>query len=591
MRKNKYYIYKNEIKITHHFTINTMTKIIKILINQRDYTNYEFIEPETNNSLNLTDYNFIDPIKEKLFSRDYLSIDDNKMVIDYSYVRESAKIAGVLILSDNKTYGRNKTGKRLLYKCVPDDIRLPTFLVSYDIKNYFIKKQRNKYVVFEFDNWDFKHPHGTLVNTLGDVDVLENFYEYQLYCKSLNISISEFNKSVKKAMVQNISYEDIIINNSNYNIVDRTNDNVFCIDPEYSYDFDDGLSLKINDDNTYTVSIYISNVYVWLDTLNIWNSFSKRVSTIYLPDYRRPMLPTLLSEQLCSLQERKIRFAVVTDFIVDKSGEILSMSFNNCSIIVKKNYIYEDNHLLKRKDYNILLSLAQHKDRDVMTSHDLISYWMKVTNIRTGIKLYEKKIGIFRSVKYIENMKKETKEVFNKDTLRVINNWNNITGQYINYDDGVDIKHELLNVKAYVQITSPIRRLVDLLNQMMFMHDFNLIDVYSQGALNFLDMWLKEIDYINNSMRSIRKIQSECNILNLCTKNPEFLDRQYTGIVFDKIKKSDGTFNYMVYLEEIKTLYRYICPTELDNYSKHKFNLYLFYNEDKYKKKIRVQHI
>jgi exoribonuclease R len=568
-----------------------MTKIIKILINQRDYTNYEFIEPETNNSLNLTDYNFIDPIKEKLFSRDYLSVDDNKMVIDYSYVRESAKIAGVLILSDNKTYGRNKTGKRLLYKCVPDDIRLPTFLVSYDIKNNFNKKQRNKYVVFEFDNWDFKHPHGILLNTLGDVNVLENFYEYQLYCKSLNISISEFNKSVKKAMVQNISYEDIIINNSNYNIVDRTIDNVFCIDPEYSYDFDDGLSLKINDDNTYTVSIYISNVYVWLDTLNIWNSFSKRVSTIYLPDYRRPMLPTLLSEQLCSLQERKIRFAVVTDFIVDKSGEILSMSFNNCSIIVKKNYIYEDKDLLKRKDYNILLSLAQYKDRDVMTSHDLISYWMKVTNIRTGIKLYEKKIGIFRSVKYIENMKKETKEVFNKDTLRVINNWNNITGQYINYDDGVDIKHDLLNVKAYVQITSPIRRLVDLLNQMMFMHDFNLIDVYSQGALNFLDMWLKEMDYINNSMRSIRKIQSECNILNLCTKNPQFLDRQYTGIVFDKIKKSDGTFNYMVYLEEIKTLYRYICPTELDNYSKHKFNLYLFYNEDKYKKKIRVQHI
>ena len=150
---------------------------------------------------------------------------------------------------------------------------------------------------------------------------------------------------------------------------------------------------------------------------------------------------------------------------------------------------------MKRKDYNILLSLAQHKDRDVMTSHDLISYWMKVTNIRIGVKLYEKKIGIFRSVKYIENMKKETKEVFNKDTLRVINNWNNITGQYINYDDGVDIKHELLNVKAYVQITSPIRRLVDLLNQMMFMHDFNLIDIYSQGALNFLDMWLKEMDY------------------------------------------------------------------------------------------------
>lgn len=568
-----------------------MSKIIKILINKRDYTDYQFIEPETKNSLKNEDYSFIDPIKDKLFTRDYLSVTDNKFTLDYSYVRESCKMAGVLILQDNKTYGRNKTGKRLLYKCVPDDIRLPTFLVPYDIKNNFNKKHRNKYVVFEFDSWDNKHPYGKLLVTIGDVDVLEHFYEYQLYCKSLNISISEFNKTVKNAMVQNISYEDIIIKNSNYNIKDRTSDDVFCIDPDNSYDFDDGLSLKINDDNTYTVSVYISNVYVWLDSLNIWSSFSKRVSTIYLPDYRRPMLPTLLSEQLCSLQEKKIRFAVVADFIVNKSGEIVSVSFNNCSIIVKKNYVYEDKHLLKRKDYILLLYLAQLKDIDILTSHDLISYWMKVLNTNIGIKMYNSKVGIFRSVTYIEKLKKEIKKDFELDTLRVINNWNNVTGQYVVYDDAIDITHELLNVKAYLQITSPIRRLVDLINQMMFMHEFKLINAYSEGAINFLNMWLKEIDYINKSMRSIRKIQSECNILNLCSNNPDYLQNQYTGVVFDKIKKSDGTYNYMVYLEEIKTLYRYICPCELDNYSKHKFQLFIFHNEDKYKKKIRIQHI
>ena len=90
-----------------------MSKIIKILINKRDYTDYQFIEPETNNSLKNEDYNFIDPIKDKLFTRDYLSITDNKFTLDHSYVRESGKMAGVLILQDNKTYGRNKTGKRI----------------------------------------------------------------------------------------------------------------------------------------------------------------------------------------------------------------------------------------------------------------------------------------------------------------------------------------------------------------------------------------------------------------------------------------------------------------------------------------------
>ena len=53
-----------------------MTKIIKILIHKRDYSDYEYIEPETNNPLSLDDYTFIDPIKNKLFTRDYLIIDN-----------------------------------------------------------------------------------------------------------------------------------------------------------------------------------------------------------------------------------------------------------------------------------------------------------------------------------------------------------------------------------------------------------------------------------------------------------------------------------------------------------------------------------
>ena len=34
----------------------------------------------------------------------------------------------------------------------------------------------------------------------------------------------------------------------------------------------------------YILRIYISNVSIWLDYLNLWNIFSDRVSTIYFPD-------------------------------------------------------------------------------------------------------------------------------------------------------------------------------------------------------------------------------------------------------------------------------------------------------------------
>ena len=87
------------------------------------------------------------------------------------------------------------------------------------------------------------------------------------------------------------------------NIEDRLDYNVISIDPVNSKDFDDAMSIQIINDNKYIISIYISNVSIWLDALGLWESFSERISTIYLPDRKRPMLPTCLADCLCSLIE------------------------------------------------------------------------------------------------------------------------------------------------------------------------------------------------------------------------------------------------------------------------------------------------
>jgi hypothetical protein len=151
------------------------------------------------------------------------------------------------------------------------------------------------------------------------------------------------------------------------------------------------------------------------------------------------------------------------------------------------------------------------------------------------------------------------------------------------------MEHDIMELKSYIHITSPIRRLVDLLNQTIFLKEFGLIKERSDKSSLFLEKWLRDIDYINNSMRSIRKIQTECSLLNLCLKDSNILSSIHTGIVFDKIKKSDGTYNYMVYLQSIRMLCRYICPINMENYSKGKFMLFVFHNEDKFKKKIKLQ--
>jgi len=326
---------------------------IKIYINDRNYNHWSFVDNETNQEMTIEENPYlkdINPSTQKIFSRDVLEVlinNENPPIIniDYSYIKTCEYVAGVLMLEGNKTFGRTQNKKRLLYKCVPDDHRLPTFLIPYEMKSGFSKSYKNKFVIFRFDNWNNKHPEGILIETLGDVDNLEAFYEFQLYCKNLHVSLVEFTNKTRASLNKktNDEFVEQILNNPNFMIEDRRERYIFTIDPVQSLDYDDGFGIEPIGDN-WCVSIYIANVFVWLETLGLWNSFSKRVSTIYLPDRRRPMLPTILSDTLCSLQQNQPRFALVMDIVVDQEGRVIvehPVTYKNVLINVKKNYSYE----------------------------------------------------------------------------------------------------------------------------------------------------------------------------------------------------------------------------------------------------------
>ena len=71
--------------------------------------------------------------------------------------------------------------------------------------------------------------------------------------------------------------------------------------------------------------------------------------------------------------------------------------------------------------------------------------------------------------------------------------------EYVGYDDSLDnLFHDMLQLEIYTHITSPIRRLVDILNQIV-LHDFNLSD----EAINFYHMWVKNIKIINENLKAI----------------------------------------------------------------------------------------
>jgi len=563
----------------------------KVYISDRKYTSWEIFETGTFKKIDIE----INPIECKLFSNDVFSFDNNTVTLIHSTIRSSTPMPGVLIINGNKTYGRNKNGK-LLYKCIPDDMRLPPFLIPYEIKHVgFSKVYINLYVTFEYFNWEDKHPHGRLSNVIGSVDILDNYYEYQLYCKSLNASIQKFQKDTKTA-IEKKPHEDFIksIKDNFPCIEDRTNSenwHIFTIDPKNSLDFDDGFSIRNIENDIQQLSIYISNVTVWMDVLNLWDSFSRRISTIYLPDKKRPMLPTILSDCLCSLQEKVTRIAFVMDVFI-KNNDIIEIKFGNCFIKVIKNYCYEEEALLNNEKYNHLLDTTKKISKkfkyinNVRNSHEVVCYLMILMNYYCASEMIKHNTGIFRSTV----MKRDflVPDKVPEDVAKYIKIWNSATGQYI---DGAEIsikRHELLDMEAYIHITSPIRRLVDLLNIIKLQKTIGIITL-SDNAYNFYDKWVNDLEYINVTMRSIRKVQCDCTLLDLCANNPETMEKEYDGYVFDKINRNDGLYQYIVFLPDLKLSSRITLRDNFENFDNKKFKLYLFNDEESFKRKIRLQ--
>ena len=573
--------------------------VYKVHVNDRNNNSMEVFETVNFQKVEL---NMFNPIEAKMFSNDVFTFDNttNQINVLHSSVRTGPHIPGVLIVAGNKTFGRNGKGK-LLYKCIPDDMRLPPFLVPYEIKHVgFSKVFINLYVTFSFTDWSDKHPHGMLGHIIGSVDILDNFYEYQLYCKSLNASIQQFQKATSLALKRNS--HDAFIENIKVkypSIQERMPHNdkkwhVFTIDPPNSLDFDDGFSINALDDGIQQLSIYISNVTIWMDVLNLWNSFSCRISTIYLPDKKRPMLPTILSDCLCSLQANNTRIAFFMDIFI-KDNTIIDIKYGNCFIKVFKNYCYEDKALLADKKYIQLFNTVKELSKkykygyNVKNSHDLVSYLMICMNCHCATDLLKHNTGIFRST--IIQKHSAVPDTVPEELIKFIQIWNSSSGQYINGADVKDDKlrrHDLLNMDAYIHITSPIRRLVDLLNILKFQQTANIIQL-SENAYAFYDSWVKKLDYINVTMRSIRKIQCDSTLLDLCNNTPGVMNAEYDGYVFDKVIRSDGLFQFIVYLPVLKLSSRITTRENIANYEPKKFQLFLFNDEEKFKRKIRLQ--
>jgi exoribonuclease R len=571
---------------------------MQIEIKDREYKEWTWRENLTKKEI-IINFN---PLELKLFNDDI--VDEDGILIQSHYRKEETHIPGIIVL-DGKTYGRSSNNKPL-YKCIPDNKQLPIFLVPYEERNpSFIKKKMNNYVVFKFKEWTDKHPIGIISNTFGNVQDIKAFQEYQLACKDLNVSLQNFTKETVKSLTEQSVKENMTDAMLKKHTVEdrRIGYNVFSIDPLGSKDFDDAFSIQMYE-KYIIISVYIANVPLIVDYLNVWSEFTDRVSTIYLPGTKKSMLPPILSDDLCSLHEGKERFAFTMDIKILKNevvennkelAQIVDITFSNTLIKVVKNYVYEEPALLSKPNYVVLLEYTKHLQKnlpyldEIKDSHDVVAYYMILMNYESSKKMIEHNVGIFRATSSAKTSEEESIEP-PSEIKNFIKGWKyEMSGYYC--DNNERKSHDLIanGLDSYTHITSPIRRMVDLINLIELQRELGLFS--SLSATLFAKNWLQKIDYINTSSKAIKKVQQNCLLLHTLT-NVTQKDVVYTGYVLEKIHLfcKNNLIKYNVYIPSLNMVSSFKTEhADIQMYSQCEFILRLIIDEDNLRKKIRLQ--
>ena len=519
---------------------------------------------------------------------------------------------GVLILKNNRTYGRYKNNpkNKLLYKCVPDDKNAPSVLVPYEMKRVgFSKSFTNLYVTFHIETYndDVKGHHiAKLDSTIGPVNVLAHYYEYQLLCHKITEPISAFTCATAKA-IKHMSIE--LDQNSSIEQSPR----ILTIDPGGSTDFDDAVNIETlveaEGRSAYKITIYIADVPSILTRMDTWEHVSDRVATVYLPkdatQSKKPMLPPVLSDDICSLIADKLRDAFALELtIID--NEIVGTVFNRVQIRVAKNYQYESRTLLRDPDYIKLLSVTrkmclmpdQKYLDEIVDSHDVVAYLMILMNCVAARALRAEGTGIFRAAPHqgTEN------EPIDGGTCAVAAQFFRSGGaaQYINIENiptdnqDVALRHAALNAKEYIHITSPIRRLADLLNMTRLQQRLGLItkETESRQSETFYNKWIARIDHINERMTAIRKVQNDCALVAVVAHEPEILENDWDAYVCDIDTESRRV---SVFIPRLKLVARAAAPLVETEHellpplqTKVQCRIHLFQDEDRVRRKVRV---
>ena len=268
------------------------------------------------------------------------AFDGDLVKVKLSYIEGKTKPRAFVttVVNRNREYiVGTLSSNRNTHFVIPDNSKIHTDF--YIPKEYLKNAKNGDKVKIKFRDWPAraKNPYARIVEVFGKAG--NNSAEMHAIVAEFGFD-TQFDDAIEKAANQlpKTIHKDEVSKREDYRSI-----STFTIDPADAKDFDDALSFqKLKNGNT-EIGVHIADVSHYINPTDVIDKEAiKRATSVYLVDRTIPMLPEVLSNNICSLRphEESLCFSVIFEF--DSDANVKDYRFAKTVIYSDHRFSYED---------------------------------------------------------------------------------------------------------------------------------------------------------------------------------------------------------------------------------------------------------